>query len=74
LQLANHYYSQGDRARANNLYNYGTNYYNSIGINRELTLKEEEIIGIIESKQQEDIAETINKLLNLSGQRNNNYM
>lgn len=73
LQLANHYYSQGDRAKASNLFNYGNNYYNSIGINRELTIKEEEIIGIIESKQKEDIDETISKLLNLSGQRYTTY-
>ena len=73
LQLANHYYSQGDRAKANSLFNYGTDYYNAIGINKELTIKEEEIIGIIESKQREDLSETINKLLNLSGQRRNTY-
>lgn len=73
IQLSQHYYSQGDKVKAANLFNYGNDYYNSIGITRDLTAREEEIIEIIESKQEEDIETTIGKLLSISSQRRANY-
>ena len=73
IQLSQHYYSQGDKVKAVNLFNYGNDYYESIGITKELTQKEEEIIDIIESRQQENIETTISKLLNISTQRRAKY-
>ncbi len=73
MQMSKYYYSQGDNAKASSLYSYSHNYYSSIGINQELTVKEHDIIGIIESKQQEDLPDTINKLLHVSRQRQAGY-
>ncbi len=63
IQLSKYYQSQGDLAKAKNLYDYGYNYYSSIGINQDLTPKEHEIINIIESKQKDDLPDIIGKLL-----------
>lgn len=73
IQLSKYYYTQGDMVKAKTLHDYGTNYYSSIGINQELTPKEQEIISIIESKQKEDLPDTINKLLNISRKRQSAY-
>lgn len=69
MQMSRYYYSQGDNAKASSLYSYSNDYYSSIGINQDLTVKERDIIGIIESKQQEDLPDTISKLLHISRQR-----
>lgn len=73
LQMAKYHYSQGDTIKANDLYSYSNEYYSSIGINQDLTSKELDIVDIIESKQKEDIEDTINKLLSISKQRNVGY-
>lgn len=72
--LSQYYYNQGDSIKAANLYNSSNDYFNSIGINQELTSREQEIINIIESKQSEDLPDTINRLLNLNTQRRQNYV
>lgn len=73
MQMSKYYSAQGDNAKASTLYSYGHNYYSSIGINRDLTIKEHDIIGIIESKQKDDLPDTISKLLHVSRQRHSAY-
>jgi len=73
MQMAKFHQAQGDMAKANSLYAQGNEYFSSIGINQDLTGKEHDIINLIESKQKEDLPETINKLLNISRQRQASY-
>ncbi len=73
-KLAKYYESQGDRQKAASLYNLSNNYYNTIGINTRLTNKELDIIHIIEAKQEENMPDTIQKLLNLSKQKRRGYL
>ena len=72
--LSQYYYDQGDTKKAANLYNKSNDYYATIGINQDLTGREEEIINIIESKQEEDMPSTISKLLNMGMNRRSGYM
>ncbi len=72
--LSQYYYDQGDTKKAANLYNKSNDYYATIGINQDLTGREEEIINIIESKQEEDMPATISKLLNMNMNRRSGYM
>ena len=72
--LSQYYYDQGDTRKAAKLYNDSNDYYATIGINQDLTAREHEIISIIESKQEEDMQNTINKLLNLAVQRQRSFM
>ena len=65
-KLAGYYEIQGDRQKAARLYDLSNSYYNTIGINTHLTPKELDIINIIESKQEENMPDTVNRLLNLS--------
>jgi len=65
-KLADYYEIQGDKMRASELYGRSNSYYNTIGINTRLTDKELNIIKIIESKQEENMPDTIGRLLNLS--------
>ncbi len=67
--LSQFYYDQGDNRKAANLYNSSNDYYTKVGINEELTSREQDIIEIIESKQDEDMPETINKLLSVVANR-----
>ncbi len=61
--LSQHYYEQGNNLRAANLSNSSRQYYDSIGINRRLDRQELEIVEIIESRQKDEIGDTINKIL-----------
>ncbi len=65
-KLAAYYENQGDRQKASALYGLSNSYYNTIGINTRLTNKELDIINIIEQKQEENMPDTIGRLLNLS--------
>lgn len=71
--LSQYYYDQGDVKQAANLYNSSNDYYATIGINQDLTVREQEIINIIESNQDADMPNTINKLLNLAVRRQRGY-
>lgn len=73
-KLAKYYESQGDRQRAASLYNLSNSYYNTIGINTHLTNKELDIVSIIESKQEENMPDTIQKLLNYSKMKQSRQM
>lgn len=73
-RLAQYYYDQGDTIQAAKLYNTGNDYYDSIGINRPLTNNEKEVVKIIESKQEDDVPETVNRLLKISAQRQRSYV
>ena len=73
-QLSQYYYGQGDTKKAAKLYNSSNDYYATIGINQDLTAREQEIINIIESNQDADMPNTISKLLNLAVQRQRSYM
>jgi hypothetical protein len=48
-------------------------YYNEIGINRPLTMQEEDIVTLIEAKQAETTKETIEKLLKFGAQRQHEF-
>ncbi len=72
--LSQYYYDQGDTKQAAKLYNDSNDYYATIGINQDLTPREHEIIHIIESNQEADMQNTVNKLLNLAVQRQNSLM
>ena len=61
--LSQYYYAQGDSLQAAKLHNSSKGYYDSIGINRRLDRQEVEIVEIIESHQQEELEETIGKIL-----------
>jgi hypothetical protein len=67
--LAQYYYDQGDTRQGAKLYDISRQYYDSLGINQPLTPRETEIIKIIESKQQEDLPDTVQKLLQISIQQ-----
>ncbi len=73
-QLSQYYYEQGDTVKAAKLYNSSNDYYAAIGINQDLTGREQEIINIIEAKQSEDLPDTIKRLLNIKAQRQRGYM
>lgn len=73
-RLAQYYYDQGDTIQATKLYNTGNDYYESIGINRNLTNNEKEVVKIIESKQEADVPETVNRLLKIASQRQRSYV
>ena len=64
----------GDSKKAAKFYNSSNDYYATIGINEDLTAREQEIIHIIESNQENEMPNTINKLLNLAVQRQRSYM
>lgn len=72
-KLAGYYELQGDRQKASRLYNLSNSYYNTIGINTHLTPKELDIINIIEAKQEENMQDTVGRLLNLSRKKQNLY-
>jgi len=61
--LSQFYYAKGDSLQAAKYYNQSKGYYDSIGINRRLDRQEVEIVEIIESHQESDLKETINKIL-----------
>jgi F0F1-type ATP synthase membrane subunit b/b' len=63
--LSQFYYDQGDNRKAANLYNSSNDYYNQMGINEDLTSREQDIIEIIEANQEKDLPATINKLLSV---------
>lgn len=65
--LSQYYYEQGNNLLAAKLYNDSKQYYDSLGINRRLDRQEIEIIEIIESRQKEEINETIAKILGARG-------
>lgn len=67
--LAAFYEAQGDDKKAKMLEKNAQRYYEMIGIDKELSIKEQEIIAIIEDKQSEQMPETVEKLLNLSLQK-----
>lgn len=64
--LSQYYYEQGNNLQAAKLYNESKQYYDSLGINRRPDRQEIEIIEIIESRQREELSDTIAKIL---GQR-----
>lgn len=61
--LSQYYYEQGNNLQAAKLYNSSKQYYDSLGINRRLDRQELEIIEIIESRQHDELGDTINKIL-----------
>lgn len=67
--LSQFYYDQGDNRKAANLYNSSNDYYAQVGINEDLTSREQDIIDIIEANQEQDMPETINKLLSVMANR-----
>lgn len=69
--LSQFYYDQGDNRKAANLYNSSNDYYSKVGINEDLTSREQDIIEIIEANQEQDMPETINKLLSVMSARRN---
>ena len=73
-KLAQYYERQGDFNKASELYYLSNAYYNTIGINTNLTEKEKSIIEIIESKQHENIQNAVDKLLNLSKKKAGNFL
>lgn len=72
-RLAQYYYDQGDVLQATKLYNSSMDYYERLGINHPLTSNEKEVVKIIESKLNDDVPETINKLLKITKQRQRGY-
>lgn len=61
--LSQYYYEQGNNLQAAKLYNSSKSFYDSLGINHRLERQEVEVIEIIEAKQNDELAETVNKLL-----------
>lgn len=61
--LSQYYYAQGNSLQAAKYYNASKQYYDSIGINRRLDRKEVEIIEIIESRQNDDLENTVARIL-----------
>ncbi len=61
--LSQYYYEQGNNLKAAKLYNSSKQYYDTLGINRRLDRQELEIIEIIESRQHDELGDTINKIL-----------
>jgi len=61
--MSQYLYDQGNSLQAAKLYNSSKQYYDTLGINRRLDKQELEIVEIIESHQQEDLQQTIMKLL-----------
>lgn len=72
--LAQYYYEQGDVQKASTLYNYSREYYDMLGINRELSSREKEIVNLIEEKQEADLPDTINRLIQVSVQKQRGYV
>lgn len=70
--LSQYYYEQGNNLLAAKLYNDSKQYYDSLGINRRLDRQEIEIIEIIESRQKEEMNDTIAKILGARGMAVNN--
>jgi len=64
--LAKFYEAQGDVKKAMSLAKASEDYYALIGIDALLSPKEQNIIDIIEEKQDETMGEIIGKLMNLS--------
>lgn len=62
--LSQYYYEQGNNLQAAKLYNSSKQYYDSLGVNRRLDRQELEIVEIIESRQRDELGDTINKILN----------
>lgn len=62
--LSQYYYEQGNNLQAAKLYNSSKQYYDALGINRRLDRQELEIVEIIESRQRDELGDTINKILN----------
>ena len=73
-KLAQYYEKQGNMNKASELYYLSNAYYNTIGINARLTEKEQNIIDIIESKQHENIQNSVDRLLNLSKKKSANFL
>lgn len=73
-KLAQYYEKQGNMNKASELYYLSNAYYNNIGINARLTEKEQNIIDIIESKQHENIQNSVDRLLNLSKKKTANFL
>lgn len=71
--MSQHLYAQGNSLQAAKLYNSSKQYYDNLGINRRLDKQEVEIIEIIESHQQEELAATIARLLNRESVAAMNY-
>ncbi len=61
--LSDYYYANGDSIAAAKMYNESKRYYDSIGINNDLSSRESDIIGIIESKQEENLHSIVAQLL-----------
>ncbi len=64
--LSEYYYDQGNSLQAAKMYNSAKQFYDSIGINRNLDRQEMDIIEIIENSQSENIDSAITKLLGRS--------
>ena len=62
--LSNYYYAQGDSISAAKMYNESKRFYDAIGINNDLSSRENEIINIIEARQEENIKQIVAQLLN----------
>ena len=73
-KLAQYYEKQGNMNKASELYYLSNAYYNTIGINARLTEKEQNIIDIIESKQRENVQNSVDRLLNLSKKKTANFL
>ena len=61
--LSQVYYAKGDSLQAAKYYNRSKGFYDSIGINRRLDRQEVEIVEIIETHQDNDLNDTIQKIL-----------
>ena len=64
--LSEYYYDQGNSLQAAKMYNSAKQFYDSIGINRNLDRQELDVIEIIENSQDENIDSAITKLLGRS--------
>ncbi len=62
-KMSQYLYDQGNSLQAAKLYNSSKQYYDALGINRQLDKQEMDIIEIIESRQSEDIKQTILTIL-----------
>lgn len=72
-KLAQFYYDQGDVNRATQMYNMSNDYYDAIGINKGLTMREKEIVKVIESKVDDEVQDTVNRLLKIPAQKQRDY-
>ena len=69
MHLADFYENQGDGKKASELRTESKRYYDLIGVNADLSSKEQDIITIIEQNQDQNMPTTVAKLLNLSIQK-----